>query len=283
MSQFEKAIKLSDEQFLRAIGIDKAAFNLILERVATYLENLREERPMKKRGKKSEVALTDRLLLTFTYLRHYPTFARLGMEFGISESYANKLYHQILDVLVKVLSLKNRKHLLESNLQTIIIDVTEQPIERPTKGQRVYYSGKKKRHTIKIQLIACLAMLEIVSVICRKGSVHDYRILKESRVAILPETKKLADSGYQGIAKRYANSSTPIKKCRGVPLTPEAKQFNRRLATQRVGIEHIARRCKIFRITKDIYRGKHRNYGKTWNVIAAIVNLRYCPTSCQTV
>ncbi len=100
MSQFEKAVKLSDEQFLRAVGIDKTAFNLILERVATHLENLREERPMKKRGKKSEVALADRLLLTFTYMRHYPTFARLGMEFGISESYANKLYHQILDVLV---------------------------------------------------------------------------------------------------------------------------------------------------------------------------------------
>ena len=143
MSQFEKAIKLSDEQSLRAVGIDKAAFNLILERVTAYRENLREERPMKKRGRKSEIALTDRLLLTFTYLHHYPTFARLGMEFGISESYANKLYHQILDVLVKVLSLKNRKHLLECNLQTIIIDVTEQPIERPTKGQRVYYSGKK--------------------------------------------------------------------------------------------------------------------------------------------
>ena len=146
MSQFEKAVKLSDEQFLRAVGIDKAAFNLILERVATYFEKLKEERPMKKRGKKSEVALADRLLLTFTYMRHYPTFARLGMEFGISESYANKLYHQILDVLVKVLSLKNRKHLVESNLQTIIIDATEQPIERPTKGQRVYYSGKKKAH-----------------------------------------------------------------------------------------------------------------------------------------
>ncbi len=143
MSQFEKAVKLSDEQFLRAVGVDKARFNFILERVATYLENLREQRPMKKRGKKSEVALADRLLLTFTYMRHYPTFARLGMEFGISETYANKIYHQLLDVLVKVLSLKNRKHLLESNLQTIIIDATEQPIERPTKGQRVYYSGKK--------------------------------------------------------------------------------------------------------------------------------------------
>ena len=53
---------------------------------------------------------------------------------------------QILDVLVKVLSMKNRKHLLESNLQTIVIDVTEQPIERPTKGQRVYYSGNKTAH-----------------------------------------------------------------------------------------------------------------------------------------
>ena len=76
MSQFEKAVKQSDEQFLRAVGIDKAAFNLILERVATYFEKLKEERPMKKRGKKSEVALADRLLLTFTYLHHYPTFAR---------------------------------------------------------------------------------------------------------------------------------------------------------------------------------------------------------------
>ena len=149
---------------------------------------------MKKRGKKSEVALADRLLLTFTYMRHYPTFARLDMEFGFSESYANKIYHQLLDVLVKVLSLKNRKHLLENNLQTIIIDATDQPIERPTKEQRAYSTAVKK--PVKVQLIACLALLEIVSVICRKGSVHDYRILTESGLAISAETEKLADSGY---------------------------------------------------------------------------------------
>ena len=100
MSQFEKAVKLSDEQFLRAVGVDKATFNLILERVAAYLERVREERPMKKRGKKSEVELPNRLLLTFTYLRHYPTFARLGLEFGISESYANKIYQSIIRYLM---------------------------------------------------------------------------------------------------------------------------------------------------------------------------------------
>ena len=40
MSQFEKAVKLSDEQFLRAVGVDKTTFNLILERVAVYLESV---------------------------------------------------------------------------------------------------------------------------------------------------------------------------------------------------------------------------------------------------
>ena len=33
--------------------------------------------------------------------------------------------------------MKNRKHLLDGDLETIAIDVTEQPIERPTKGQRL--------------------------------------------------------------------------------------------------------------------------------------------------
>ncbi len=282
MSRFEKVVELSDEQFLRAVGVDKATFNLVLERVTTYFEKLKEERPMKKRGKKSSLTLADRLLLTFTYLRHYPTFARLGEEFGISESYANKIYHQMLDALVKTLSVKNRKHLMEGDLEAIVIDATEQPIERPKKGQRAYYSGKK-RHTIKVQLIVCLAMLEILSVICRKGRVHDFRVLEESRIAISPATEKLADSGYQGIDGLYSNSSTPTKAYKNKPLTEEAKKSNRQLATRRVGVENVVRRCKVFRITKDVYRGKHRNYGKTWNVIAAIVNLRYCSTSCETV
>ncbi|MDR2528645.1 MAG: transposase family protein, partial [Synergistaceae bacterium] len=33
------------------------------------------------------------------------------------------------------------------------MDVTESPIERPKRNQRKYYSGKKKRHTLKTQII----------------------------------------------------------------------------------------------------------------------------------
>ena len=84
---------------------------------------------MKKRGQKSQLPLVERLLLTFTYLRHYSTFAMLGDEFGIRESDTNKIYHQMLDVLVKVLPMKSREHLLDSDLETIVIDVTEQSMK----------------------------------------------------------------------------------------------------------------------------------------------------------
>jgi hypothetical protein len=50
---------------------------------------------------------------------------------------------------------------------------------------------------------------------------------------------------------------------------------NRELTKQRISIEHVNRRCKIFRIVKETYRSKHKNYSLNWHVVAALVNLRY--------
>jgi len=46
--------------------------------------------------------------------------------------------------LAKVEKLPNRKALLEYPAATLAIDVSEQPIERPVKNQKAYYSGKKR-------------------------------------------------------------------------------------------------------------------------------------------
>ena len=97
MNQFEKTTAQSEEQFLRSVGVSKETLEAIFNLVASHIQSVRDQQPMKKRGQKSQLRLLERLLLTFTYLRHNPTFARLGSEFGISESYANKIYHQILD------------------------------------------------------------------------------------------------------------------------------------------------------------------------------------------
>lgn len=117
--------------------------------------------------------------------------------------------------------------------------------------------------------------LQILSVICTKGHVHDFKILKGSKLKIHQDIKKLADAGYQGIKKLFKNSYTPIKKTKNKPLTKAEKKYNTALSKQRVRIENVNRRCKIFRITKETYRGKHKNCGKTWNIVAGLVNLRY--------
>lgn len=55
-------------------------------------------------------------------------------------------------MIAKIEKLPNRKTQLENPAATWVIDISEQPIERPVKDQEVDYSGKK-RHTIKAQLV----------------------------------------------------------------------------------------------------------------------------------
>ena len=115
----------------------------------------------------------------------------------------------------------------------------------------------------------------IMSVVCGKGRQHDFTIFKINRVFIHPGSLFLADSGYQGLQKHHKNTTLPIKKKKGIPLTIKAKAHNKALSKQRIFIENVNRRCKIFRITKEVYRGKHKNYSLTWRLVSALVNLRY--------
>lgn len=262
--------------FRRRIGVRRRTFRQLYQRVRAHMKEEQQQNPLSRRGKKS-TALTpmEKLLLTFISLRQYPTFEQLGAMFGVSESYANKVYHHYLNILIQVARLPGKKALFEQDIKAILVDVTEQPMERPVKKQRQWYSGKKKRHTIKAQLLVCLKTLQILLVVCDKGRTHDFTVLKRCKLKILKAIKKYGDSGYQGIPKLYANSKTPHKKPRDGELTKDERRENRELARLRIPIEHVNRRCKIFRIVKDTYRGKHKHYHKTWTVIAALVNLRY--------
>lgn len=272
MEKFEQ-IKRAD--FLRNTGVTREDFISILLDVEQYIENEISLKPIKNRGRKPSISLPDKVLLCIFYLRHYPTFVELAGQFGITESYANKIYHKISNILVNLKNVPNRKNLFEDDLSKILIDVTEQQVERPLKNQKHYYSGKKKKHTIKVQLIICALSLKILSVRCEKGHVHDFKIFKNSKLSIANQVTILADSGYQGIEKIHANSKIPHKNTKKNPLTKIQKQENKDLSKQRIPVEHINRRCKIFRITKEVYRGKHKNYSKVWNIVSGIVNIRY--------
>lgn len=129
---------------------------------------------------------------------------------------------------------------------------------------------------MKAQLLVSLESQVIYGLSCDKGKTHDFKMFKNSKIIIPKEIKLLGDSGYQGIEDIHSNSQIPIKKPRGRELTKEQKNHNHLLSKKRILVENIIRRCKIFRITKDVYRGKHKNHGKVWNLIAGLVNFRYC-------
>jgi transposase len=71
----------------------------------------------------------------------------------------------------------------------------------------------------------------------------------------------------------HANSQTPVKKTKQHPLNQEQKSSNRVLSRQRILIENIIRRLKIFRILSERYRNRRKRFGLRFNLIAAIYNL----------
>lgn len=142
MSVFEKYKMKRPAEFTRLVGVNYAAFNIILNKLKNEIIRYRNTKLVRHRGLPSSLSIEDQLLLTLTYLRQHHTFLQLGEMFSISESYAHKRYTFITQRLMKAMDIPNDQSLTIDSLK-IIADVTEQEIERPLKEQKSYYSGKK--------------------------------------------------------------------------------------------------------------------------------------------
>jgi DDE superfamily endonuclease len=142
---------------------------------------------------------------------------------------------------------------------------------RRSSKQKKKYSGKKKRHTHKIQMVIDAQTKKIISVHFEKGSCHDFKLYKKSKLHIHPNIKQTGDSGYQGAQKLHMNTDLPIKRSKNKPLTKQDKKENRELARQRVCIEHINRKCKVFKLLHDTYRS-HSRFEFRATLIAIFVN-----------
>ena len=141
------------------------------------------------------------------------------------------------------------------------------------KRQKHSYSGKKKRHTQKAQVVADPRTGRILATAFGAGKMHDFKLFGQSRLAMHPQTECLADSGYLGLKKSHANSRLPAKKSKLHPLTEEQKVDNRQLSRERFVVEHIIRSVKIFRILAERYRNRRKRFGLRFNLIAALYNL----------
>ena len=143
MSRYSITKQWSALKFKRRVGINKCAFEILTKALDEQIKEDKEKNLKSKRGLKSTLCIEDQLLLFLFYLRSYKTFLELGDDFGISEGYANKVFHKISKRMIKILKLPSNTELNREGLKAVVIDASEQPIERPIKKQKDYYSGKK--------------------------------------------------------------------------------------------------------------------------------------------
>lgn len=97
-------------------------------------------------------------------------------------------------------------------------------------------------------------------------------MFRESKVAVLPQTKILADAGYRGMQKMHKNVVLPHRKTKKNPLSKEQKKENRTLMSHRAIVENVIGLLKRFKIISDRYRNRRKRFGLRFNLIAAIHN-----------
>jgi hypothetical protein len=140
--------------------------------------------------------VADPLLVVLEYWREYRTQFHIATLWGLSESAVCRLIQKVEGLWMNSgrFRLPGRKQLYPngSTWSVVVVDGTESPIERPKK-QRSYYSGKKKRHTLKAQVVVTQADGQIICTAFGKGGVHDFRWFQLHRLPMLPEQLCLAD------------------------------------------------------------------------------------------
>lgn len=268
--KYEDACQLSPPDFKRRFGVQPETFEMMLD----VLQAAQPSQPVP--GQKPKLNQGEQLLVTLEYWREYRTYFHIACDWGVSESTVCRIVQRVEKTLMDSgkfrLAGKKRLYSETDSPEVVLLDVTETPIERPKYHQRSFYSGKKKQHTLKLQLVIEQATGEIICLSCGAGKSHDFALFKASGVRIHPKIVSIQDSGYQGIGAYHANSYVPKKKPRDGELSALEKQYNRALGRERIGIEHVNRRLKVFKILAGRYRNRRRRYGLRCNLLAAIYN-----------
>lgn len=266
-----KSLSTLPRIFRKLSGLSIDEFNIILEKLSEPLNHAfnNKGRPRKLKGH------ADKLLLLLIYYRTYTTHEFLGYFVGLDNSNVSRLFKTLEPVVVSKIHIEKDRSLTQDVVEEILLDVTEQPIQRPKnkKARKKYYSGKKKRHTQKFE-IAMTKKGEIINVSnTAPGRKHDLRI-RQRGSPISPTATKYVDLGYQGWQKNSNNVELPHKRPKGGQLTTEQKAENRQHSKIRVYVEHKFAQFKKFRILSETYRNFRRKHNMRVNIIAGVLNLQ---------
>lgn len=271
MAKFNASNLLHKRQFRYLTGVSPDIFVSMADRLRPAWDRL--SRRKNRSGRPYGVGgLEDHLLMMLILYRCHITQDFLALLYGVDKATVCRSLRRIEPLARRVLGVKRSIRITEAEAQALLIDATEQPVQRPQRKQKCWYSGKKKRHSIKNEIVITEAG-RIVSVSpSAPGTVHDITIRR--RGPPLPVNARMyADSGYQGYQDDHPALDIPYKKPKKGKLTKEEKQYNHALSRFRVRVEHAIGRMKKFRILADRFRYPKARHAVKFAVIAGITNI----------
>jgi len=209
--------------------------------------------------------IEDKLLFILVYIKQGATQEMHAVLFGMQQPDANVWIHLLHPILNQTLAELGELPVRDATAldpeeeeQDLIFwhDGTERPIPRPTDqdAQKMYYSGKKRQHTIKnILLINLFCRIRFLSPTC-EGKKHDKKVADEANYALPEGSSLFQDTGFQGFIVAGVLILQPKKKPRGRELGADEKENNRFISSIRIRIEHAIGGVKRYRIVKDKIR-----------------------------
>jgi DDE superfamily endonuclease/Helix-turn-helix of DDE superfamily endonuclease len=287
-------LKRTPDTFRQLTGLTPAVFDQLLAQLAPRYHEAdarRKARPGRRRkpgaGRKHTLPLADRLLMLLLYYRTYVSHAFLGFLFGLDDSAVGRNINPLQPLLAGLFRIPERRvELRPEEIRELFFDATERPTRRPKRRQRRCYSGKKKRHTLKNQVVVVRRRkgagrrppgwkvkrrLRVAAVSpTSPGRVHDKRVYDRARVIVPAGAAAYGDTGYQGTALR-----TPVKRKPGRALSRRQRRGNRRLSRKRVAAEHGIGKMKIWRIAAERYRNPIRRHTLILKNVAGLHNLMF--------
>src|SRR6476619_1095656 len=168
-------------------------------------------------GRPFKLDLKNRFLMLLVYYRLYITYTLTGFLFDLDQSSTCRDIQMIEGLIRLCLPIPQKTYPITKRLKTLeevekyfpgflaFTDATEQQIPRPIDKRRrtVYYSGKKKKHTIKTKLMVNNHGFVIHKLGYKKGSRHDYDIYKKNHPIAPKDVVNVFDLGYLGVEKDF--------------------------------------------------------------------------------
>ena len=280
-------------------GLEISEFNEIYTEIESrYDEHERKRLSRTKRerkvgaGRPFKLKVRERFLMLLVYYRLYITFTLSGFLFDLDQS---NVYRDIsmLEPLIKLcvpLPKKLYKH-TRRRARTIdeveeeyfpgfkaFVDSTEQEIPRPKNKRRrkSYYSGRRKKHTVKTQYMVNSEGLILHKTGHDWGRIHDYEIFKNKHPTTPLQVENVFDLGYIGVKNDFptVKSVLPFRKNRKSELSNEEKRHNRKHSKLRVIVEHTVSRIKKFGIMSARFRNRLGRYDHASDIVSGLVNFR---------